>query len=136
VGVNDTYVEGFLTGGPMCFSCDLAGLPEDYKTRYRQKIAEYKEMRNFYISARAKILAEGFGVTTIEYFDEELNRLVLQFFTENAYAADLRIYPIADKNGTYCLGEQRILGEDLMKNGILIEDIHKNCCQTLVLEKL
>lgn len=136
VGVNDTYVEGFLTGGPMCFSCDLAGFPEDYKTRYRQKITEYKATRDFFISARAKILAEGFGVTAMEYFDEGYNRLVLQFFTENAYAADLRIYPIADKNGTYCLGEQRIPGEDLMKNGILIEDIHKNCCQTLVLEKI
>lgn len=136
VGVNDTYVEGFLTGGPMCFSCDLAGFPEDYKARYRQKITEYKATRDFFISARAKILSEGFGITAMEYFDAGYNRLVLQFFTENAYAADLRIYPIADEGSTYRFGERMISGKELMENGILFANLHKNCCQTLILEKI
>ncbi len=135
VGVNDTYVEGFLTGGPMCFSCDLAGFPENYKARYREKIAEYKKDREFYISARAKILADGFGITAIEYFDESYNRLVLQIFTENAYAADLRIYPIADESFTYRFGEEAILGSDLIQNGILIEGLQKNHCETFVFER-
>ena len=136
IGVNDTYVEGFLTGGPMCFSCDLAGFSEDYKARYRKKIAEYKEERDFYIRAQAKILAESFGITAIEYFDTEKKHLVVQIFTENAYAADLRIYPTANTEYSYAYGEKAISGCALMQDGILIEDLHKNCCKTLIFKKI
>ncbi len=135
VGLNDTYVEGFLQGGPMCFSCNLTAFPAEYKARYRKMIAEYKNERNFYRAARAKILSEGFGVTVIEYFDKDFDRLILQFFTENVYVADLRIYPAADKNGTYLFGGTHVLGSELMHNGILIEDLKKNNCRTLVFEK-
>lgn len=136
VGVNDTYVEGFLTGGPTCFSCDLAGFPEEYKARYRAMIAEYKKDREFFRSARAKILAEGHGITAIEYFDEEKSRLYIQVFTENAYAADIRIFPLADEDCAYLFGERTLSGSDLAEDGILIDGLHKNTCRTLVLEKI
>ncbi len=136
VGVSDTYAEGFLTGGPMCFSCDLAGMPDAYKERYRERIAGYKKERDFFCAARAKILAEGFGITAIEYFDEGKSRLVLQVFTENAYAADIRLYPLADEGCAYLLGGETISGETLARDGILIEDLHKNNCRTLVFEKI
>jgi hypothetical protein len=136
IGVNDTYVEGFLTGGPMCFSCDLAGFPEDYKARYRAMIAEYKKDREFFRGARAKILAEGHGITAIEYFDEEKSRLYIQVFTENAYAADIRIFPLADEDCAYLFGERTLSGSDLAEDGILIDGLHKNTCRTLVLEKI
>lgn len=136
VGVNDTYVEGFLTGGPMGFSSDLAGLPEAYKERYRALIAQYKKDREFFLGARAKILCEGYGVTAIEYFGEGYERIVLQVFTENAYAADIRLFPAADTDCAYLFGGATLPGFDLVQDGILIDDLHKNCCKTLVLEKI
>ncbi len=136
VGVNDTYTEGFLTGGPMCFSCDLAGFPEEYKERYRKMIAQYKKDRTFFIGASAHILAEGFGITAIEYFDEGYKKIVLQVFCENAYAADIRIYPKADKDFAYLSGGETLSGADLLHDGILIENLHKNNCKTFVFEKI
>jgi hypothetical protein len=120
----------------MCFSCDLAGFPEDYKARYRTMIAEYKKDREFFRGARAKILAEGHGITAIEYFDEEKSRLYIQVFTENAYAADIRIFPLADEDCAYLFGERTLSGSDLAEDGILIDGLHKNTCRTLVLEKI
>ena len=136
VGVNDTFTEGFLVGGPMCFSCDIAGWPEDYKARYRNLIETHKKERDFFINASAALLAEEAGVTAIEYFDEKYERLVLQIFTGNAfYMEDLRIYPCADATVKYRLDNRSIAGKDLCEDGILIEDLHKNCCKTLIFEK-
>ncbi len=136
VGVNDTYTEGFLTGGPMCFSCDVAGFPEEYKDRYRKMIAQYKKEREFFLGACAHILAENFGITAIEYFDEGYKKIVLQTFAENAYAEDLRIYPKADEGCAYLCGGEIVMGSELARDGILISQFHKNTCKTLVFEKI
>lgn len=136
VGVGDSYTEGFLTGGPMCFSCDVAGFPEEYKAHYRKMIAQYKVERDFYIGASAHILAEGYGITAIEYANGGYERLVLQIFTENAYAADLRLYPKAEAGCTYLFDGIAVTGNELMQDGILVSDLHKNNCRTIVFEKI
>ena len=133
--VSDSFAEGFLTGGPMCFSCDLAGMPEEYKTRYRAMIEDYKKERSFFLTARARILAEGFGITAIEYFDEGYERIVLQLFTEDAYAADIRVYPTADASATYLSDGNSFNGTSLSHNGILVDGLQKNSCRTIVFEK-
>ncbi len=136
VSVNDTYVEGFLQGGPMCFSCDIAAWPQEYKDRYRDLIAAYKKERDFYIGACASVVAEGAGLTAIEYFDGDFEKIVLQVFTENAYESDIRLYPKTDRAAKYRLGDAVLTGEELIENGLLVEDLHKNCCKTFVLEKI
>ncbi len=137
VGVNDTFTEGFLTGGPMCFSCDIAGWPEDYKARYREIIAAYKKERDFFMKALASLVADGAGITAIEYFDENYKKLVLQVFTGNSfYSQDIRIYLHADANAKYQLSDKCTEGSDLCEDGILITDLHKNCCKTFVFEKI
>ena len=137
VGVNDTFTEGFLTGGPMCFSCDVAGWPEDYKARYREIIAAYKKERDFFMNASASLIADGAGITAIEYFDADYKKLVLQVFTGNAfYSQDIRICLHADANAKYRFSGENTEGSDLCEDGILITDMHKNCCKTFVFEKI
>jgi hypothetical protein len=137
VGVNDTFTEGFLTGGPMCFSCDVAGWPEDYKARYREIIATYKKERDFFMKASASLVADNAGITAIEYFDSDCKKLFLQVFTGNAfYSEDIRLSLHADATAKYRFKEECIEGLELCENGILITNMHKNCCQTFIFEKI
>jgi hypothetical protein len=89
------------------------------------------------MKASASLVADGAGITAIEYFDENYKKLVLQVFTGNAfYSQDIRICLHADANAKYQLSDKCTEGSDLCEDGILITDLHKNCCKTFVFEKI
>ena len=128
IGINDTFAEQFMMGGPIGFSCDMVGFPVYYKEKWKNIITQYKEDRAFYITATARILIDSDNLIAIEYADVDLDRCIVQVFTKVIYALYLRMYPVLDKSATYNLGKQTLLGKDAMEEGILLEDLQNNCC--------
>jgi hypothetical protein len=135
IGVNDSFTEEFLKGGPIGFSCDIDGFSQEYKLRWKAFISQYKSDREFYKNATARILVDSEQIVVIEYADEKLDLCVIQIFTKTARANDLTIYPTVDSAANYSYLSDSVSGKSIEENGILIRDLKDNSCQTLVLRK-
>ena len=135
IGVNDSFTEEFLKGGPVGFSCDIDGFSKEYKLRWKAFISQYKADREFYKNATARILVDSEQIVVIEYADEKLNLCVIQIFTKTVRANDLIIYPILDNTANYSYLSDSVSGNFIEENGILIRDLKDNFCQTIVLRK-
>ncbi len=122
VGVKDSYVEEFSKGGVMGFSCDLASFPEKYKKRWKELIGQYKQEREFYKSAGARILVDAEDTTVIEYADKAFSKCVVQIFAEAVHFSGLSVYPTVDETAEYVcsLNGQILSGKEIMENGIKI----------------
>ena len=136
VGVNDCFSENFMLGGPMGFSCDINAFPEEYKTRWKEVIAQYKQDREFYRTATARILIDDPEMIGLEYADKNLDRCVIQIFTKQSYASDLIIYPVVDKAATYSYQGTKLTGEEILKDGLYIKDMTDYACVCLEIRKV
>ena len=134
IGIQDSYSEEFAKGGPMAFSCDLSSFSKAYKARWTEVIAKYKEDRDFYQTATARILVDTNPITVIQYADPELKTCYIQVFTRTTYADELVIFPVADANATYTWNNQILTGADILENGILVRPLKQNSCLVVELE--
>ena len=135
IGVNDSFVEAFMKGGPLGFSCDLASFPENYKAYWKEVIAQYKKDREFYRTATARILLDDERTIVIEYADGALSRCVLQVFTKVTYANDILVYPVVDENAEYAQGDTIVSGKELRHDGLVVNDLVNNNCRVIELLK-
>ncbi len=133
VKVDDTFTENFLTTGPLGFSCDIAAFPQHYKEYWKSRIAQYKQERDFYMNATARILVDTNDIVAIQYADVELKHVVLHLFTTTTYARDLILYPVVNEQAQYQIDGIVQDGKELVENGIHIENLKNNSCRTLKL---
>ena len=135
ITVKDAFTKGFLTGGPMGWSCDL-DVPDTYKALWKEWIARHKENREFYKNAVARILVDTDAITVLEYADSAQNRCLIQVFTKTVYARNLIVYPWVCQDAKYRVGDEVLCGKDLAENGILLDDLLENDCRTIELIKV
>ena len=126
INVKDDYAKAFMTGGPIGFSYDIANLPVQYKEFWKTAIAEFKKDRDLYATGTARILADGDGITVIEYADKQFEQCIIQVFTQKSYATDMVIYPVVDERVDYEWNGARLSGRDIKENGITIDGIAEN----------
>lgn len=131
IGINDSFSEAFMSGGPIGFSCDIAAFPEEYKKRWGEIISECKLNREFYKNATARILVDSDSIIIIEYSDATLDRCVIQVYTKITYSKSLIIYPVLDASKEYLYEGTLLSAKDIIDNGILIDNLLENSCQTL-----
>lgn len=134
--VSDTYIQAFLSGGPIGFSFDLAALPEKYKLFWKKAIAEFKKKRAFFATCTARLLSDADGLVAIQYADATLDTLVIQAFTTTSKATSLLLYPCVDENAKYLHNGTCILGKELAENGLLLERLSESNCVTFTFEKI
>ena len=130
--VTDDYAFEFLKGGPIGFSCDLVSLPNDYKLKLKKFISKYKKERNFFKNAMVKLLIDDENITVLQYFDNNYTKNYIQIFTKKILQDNIIIYPVVSPSKRYKLYEEKVLGVDIMNNGIMCNGIKQNDC--LVLE--
>lgn len=135
ITVDPSYTQGFSIGGPLGYSCDIASFPTEEKERIRRLIAEYKQEREFYAQASARLLVDTDDVIVIEYADEKLERIEIQFFTKLIYMDSLTVYPAVNENIVYEYNNTRIIGKEIKEKGICFSDLKDNCCQRIKLIK-
>ena len=133
VGIRDSFSEAFVQGGPMCFSCDLDGFSDEYKERWRCVIAQYKQDRDFYRTATARILVDSESVIAIEYADPAFRTCRIQVFTKTVYANELILYPTVDERATYSCQDTERTGAEIAENGLLVYPLADNSCTVLEL---
>ena len=135
VSVDDSFTQAFLTGGPVGFSCDISNIPEEYKTKWKNFILEYKHNREFYISAAAKVLVDNNDVVVIQYMNEDLSKNVIHVFVKNANIKNLVIYPEVNPCFMYKYNNESILGNDISQSGVMMCELKNNYSHIFELNK-
>ena len=120
----------------MGFSCDLVALPKEYKKRWSDAIAQYKEDREFFRTATARILVDADDIAVLEYASENFDRVVVQVFTKVVNAETLRIYPVLDTNAEYTYRSVVASGRELSEDGILLNCLEEASCVRMDFSKI
>ena len=134
IGVDDSFIETFMKGGPMGFSCDLKAFPDKYKTYWKEVIAQYKKDREFYANATTRVLVDDDKIIVLEYANADFSRCVIQVFVKVTYANDLTVYPAVDKTAQYTQGDKVLCGKEIFEDGIFVEGLQDN--RAIVIELL
>ena len=117
--VSLSYLKGYMTGGPIGFSCDLSLISEHVFSALRTRIAAFKAEREFWRTAVVRILTDTPTVTVYQYSDMALSKVVLQIFTHKTVQDVFRVYPVLDARALYRTEDGTLLsGETIMKDGI------------------
>ncbi len=132
--VTSRYTHAFLTGGPLGFSTDIAGYPEEEKALLKEAVKKFKIDREFYITAEMRIIHDASDVTVIQYSDNKLDRVLVQIFTNIPLQETVPVYPVVEMGADYTLGEETLSAEEIISNGITV-GIKEIDCVTLDLRK-
>jgi len=120
LNVKSEYTHGFMTGGPIGFSTDIASYPDTEKLALKKHIEKFKAERDFYKKATMRILHDSDNLTVIEYADDRYNKIQIQIFTNIVNQSVVTIYPVVDKNACYAIDDKMIDGAELSANGIKV----------------
>ena len=124
--VTREYTHNFMTGGPIGFSTNIEGYPEDEKEILKKHIEKFKEDREFYRTANLRILHDTDNLTVIQYSDTEFNRVMIQVFSNVLNQNYVTVYPVLDKTKNYTMNDKTILGSEIIQNGIRIQIVDIN----------
>ena len=114
-------MDGYMTCGPVGFSCDLRLFSEGAMAHFKEKIAQIKAEREFWKTAVGRILNDTKSVTTFQYSDMPLNKIVVQMFTHETMQQHFRVYPVVDGARSYRLEDGTVLtGKQIADEGLAI----------------
>ena len=120
-GVQLSYLKGYLSGGPVCFSCDLTKLTKDVRNALKEHIAQVKADTDFWMHMEVRILTDTPTMLALQYADANLKKVVVQAFDNNAHQKTLSIYPVVDRNKTYRVGDNSVTGSVIMDEGLTLD---------------
>ena len=120
-GVDMSYLKGFLSGGPLAFSCDLTKLLPEHFDELKEHISQFKQDRTFWKSAECRIKADTDSVLVLQFSNRDSSKIVIQVFCKRVMQKGIFLYPDADpcKNYKTDTGEM-ICGKDLSSDGIYL----------------
>lgn len=72
-----SWVEGFLLGSVMGFSCDLSRILPDTWERMKKLVAAFQENRDFWQKAEVRILADTDQILCLQYNDRDFSQIHL-----------------------------------------------------------
>jgi len=118
-GVQTSFMKGYMTCGPIGFSCDLSKLSPNVRSEFKEYIAKIKTKRDFWRKAVARILCDTTSLTIFQYSDMALTDIVIQMFTRQTRQDHFRIIPELDPSLYYIVnGEKTLSGKEIMEEGI------------------
>ena len=116
--VSRNYTYCFLTGGPIGFSTDIAGYPQEEKDILKKHIERFKSDREFYRTANMRILHQAENITVLQYSDTDFNRIIIQAFSNVPNQEYVTVYPALSAKKSYSYYGDLLSGEDMMKRGV------------------
>lgn len=127
IGVHPDFLQGFLSGGPLGFSCDLTAFSPALFARMKQLVADFKQDRAFWQKAECHILCDTPQLTILQYADEEEKELRIQAFSLRCMQKSVRVYPVLTQAGEYLVDGAHYTAAQLTEDGISISlpDSHR-----------
>ena len=120
-GVQRSFMEAFLAGGPIGLSCDLNALSADAFAWLKSYITEFKRQRDFWKTAECQILTDTDSALVLQYNAPDFRLIRLQTVAFRIAQSQLRIYPNVPKNAVFVdENGAEITGEELSSVGITV----------------
>lgn len=129
LNVSSRYTHNFMTGGPIGFSTDIAGYPDEEKAALKEHIKQFKLDREFYRTASMRIIHDTDKLTAIEYSDTGFERVKVQIFTNILNQERITVYPVVDESKTYTYGNTAVSGKEITENGITVKIVDIDCVE-------
>ena len=104
-GVHNSFLKGFLTGGPIGLSFDLTSLSENSFEELREFIAEFKSKRDFWKDAVCHILTDTESMLVLEFRNSDFSKIELVVFTHKMMQTNIRVYPWVDTQLKYQISQ-------------------------------
>ncbi len=118
-GVFPSFLEGFLLGSPMGFSCDLNQISDAHFGRLQALIAQFKADREFWENAVCRIVSDTETVLVLQYSDMALSRVEVMVFTWRRRQNNICVYPKVAPGKTYRVnGKETCSAAELDRYGI------------------
>lgn len=136
VSVRESWLEGMLLGGPVGFSCDLTALTDELKDFVKDRIAQVKENRAYWMHCECRILCDADHELCTQYTDKDFTEIHLMLFTDHRRTAQVPVFPAVDVTASYTDGEHTYTGRDLDENGLLLPTAATRHMTHLTLKKL
>ncbi len=116
--VQPSFLNGFLTGGPIGFSCDLTKLTPDALAQFKDLIAAQKADNAFFAHADCRVLCDTETAVVLQYNDRNFERAELVVYSFRSMQHTIRVFPQLDILGNYMLDGEIISAETLTNDGI------------------
>ena len=121
VGINDSYLHSFLTGGPLGLSFDLTKISKEVFESLKDHITQFKKDREFWKTSVCRIIAEGSELFALEYSNEGFKKNVIQVFVNRYRQEGIRVYPTLNPDATYTLPDgTTATGKEISDKGVYI----------------
>ena len=133
--VDMAYMQGFLSGGPLGMTCNLATLSEEEQEQLKNIIDRFKRLRPFYLNCTCRILIANDTLTVLQYTDPEETKILLQVFETNCHQQELTVYPKLSKQKQYCADNFKISSAELSEEGVTLPLSHEIRCAETLLEE-
>ena len=120
-GVHPSYLNAFLTGGVIGFSCDLNSLSETAFNGLKEFVLQYKKDRNFWKKAVCRILVDSESVLALEFSNANFEQIEIVIYTNRIRQETLTLYPVSNPLANYCINGNRVMnGEEMEAEGIQV----------------
>lgn len=121
VGVQPSFLEGYMTSGPIGFSCDLTKISPKTANEFKEFVQKVKQNREFWKNAVARILMDTPTATVYQYSDMELTNVEIQLFVHKSTQKTVTIIPELLSDKMYSVNDKLLSGKEIMDEGIDIE---------------
>ena len=118
IGIHQSFLNGFLSGGPIGISCDLNAMSEKLFGDISEHIKRFKSERGFWENAVCTILADTDKVLALEYKTSDKMKIIV--YSYKITQDSIYVYPEVDNNSVYYVEDKQISGKDIAENGIKI----------------
>lgn len=117
-GVQMSHLKGFLSGGPLGFSCDLSALSPLHFEELKAHVARFKKDREFWATAECRITVDTESLFVLEFRNRDLSKVVTQVYIRHVMQKGMLLYPCLDPAKTYRIDEgETVKGSVLMEEG-------------------
>lgn len=118
LSLKPSWMDGFMAGGPMGFSCDLTSFSPELREQMKRNIAELKENREYWNHVECRLLCDTPRLLVLEYTDKDFDRVVLTAFMPVMQQDAAMVYPVVDTDAQYMLDDVLYSGKDLDRYGL------------------
>jgi len=121
IGIQESWLRAFLTGGGYGFSCDLTKLSDSAVDMLSRFATEFKEKRAFWNTASCRILIDSENVIALQYSDKALSDIVIVVYIKTILQRSVQIFPALDIAAEYIMPDGEILSaEAIDEDGIFV----------------
>ncbi len=119
--VHSSFLNAFLTGGPIGFSCDLTKLSANTLAELKDFVAVQKADGDFWQNADCRVLCDTETLVVLQYNDRTLDRIELVVYSFRSMQHMARIFPRLDTSSDYLFNGEIMSAEALANDGISVQ---------------